>query len=411
MKLFSREQYLSKIRGFYDATDLIKVIVGVRRAGKSSIMETIIEELKAKKIAADNLIYLNLDKRGYRYIKTADQLDKLVEEKSKVTGLKYLFIDEIQNVKDFEEVINGYREEGDYSIFITGSNSYLLSGELVTKLTGRYIEFEIFPLNFKEYEEMKSFYGKTIDSNPISELNNYILEGGFPRAIFFDDILQKQKYTEDVVKEIIAKDICKRVKIKNLHSFELVRQFVINNFGAIMSVKSIHTALRNNGTKISEATVAKYIKILENAKIIYECTRFDMKSKRSLNGEKQYYLSDLSFYNALNTNNNINYGPVLENIFFTYIKGQGYSVSIGRIGSLECDFIVRSEPMSYAYFQVAYTIISSKATEDREYRPLEQIKDNYPKYVLTTDFLLQRRNGIIHKNILEFMKSENSLTH
>ena len=177
MKLFKREQYLSKIRGFYEATDLIKVIVGVRRAGKSSIMNTIIEELKEQGVAADYLIYINLDKRGYKNIKTADQLDKLIEEKTKAKGIKYLFIDEIQNVKDFEEVINGYREEGDYSIFITGSNSYLLSGELVTKLTGRYIEFEVFPLNFKEYEQIKLFYKKPIDSNSLVELNNYIIEG------------------------------------------------------------------------------------------------------------------------------------------------------------------------------------------------------------------------------------------
>ena len=406
MKLFKREQYLSKIRGFYEATDLIKVIVGVRRAGKSSIMTTIIDELSEQGVATDNLVYINLDKRGYKNIKTADQLDKLIEEKSKAKGIKYLFIDEIQNVKDFEEVINGYREEGDYSIFITGSNSYLLSGELVTKLTGRYIEFEVFPLNFKEYEQIKLFYKKPIDSNSITELNNYIIEGGFPRAIFFNDITEKKKYTEDVVKEIFEKDIRKRVKIKNVHTFELVRQFVINNFGATMSIRSIHNALKNNGFEISEATVSKYVKILEKAKIIYECDRFDMKSKRSLSGEKKYYLSDISFYNALNTNNSINYGPVLENILFTYLRSQGYSVSIGRIGKLECDFIVRPAPMSYSYIQVAYTILSSKKTEDREYKPLENIKDNYPKFVLTTDLLLQKRNGIIHRNIIDFMNND-----
>jgi len=409
MKLFKREHYLSKIRGFYDAADLLKVIVGVRRAGKSSIMETIAEEVQKQGVPQTNIIYLNLDKRGYKKIKTADQLDKLIEEKSQAPGLKYLFIDEIQNVKDFEEVINAYREEGDYSIFITGSNSYLLSGDLATKLTGRYLEFEVFPLNFQEYEQMKAFYGKTIENNPIAELNNYILEGGFPRAIFFDDIALKRKYTEDVVHEILKKDISKRIKIKNSNFFELVRQFVINNFGAIMSIRSIHKALRNNGVNISEATVTKHIKALESAKIIYECPRFDMKSKHALKGEKKYYLSDLSFYNALNINNSINYGPVLENIFFTYAKSLGYAVSVGRIGTLECDFIVRSAPMSYSYIQVAYTILSSKATEDREYRSLEGIKDNYPKYVLTADFLLQKRNGIIHKNILDFIRNNETL--
>lgn len=406
MKLFRREQYLSKIRGFYDEPDLIKVIVGVRRSGKSSLMETISEELSEHCVAAENLIFINLDKRGYKEIKTPDQLEKLIEEKTaSIHGLKYLFIDEIQNVSGFEEVINGFREDGDCSIFITGSNSYLLSGELVTKLTGRYLEFEVFPLNFMEYEQMKAFYKKNIDSNPLIELNNYILEGGFPRALFFDNLEDKRKYTEEVVREIFEKDIRKRMKIKNIGNFEIFRQFLINNFGAVMSMRSIQRALVKSGKSISEATVSKYLKILEDAKIIYECPRFDMKSKRSLGGEKKYYLSDMSFYYALNTDNNINYGPVLENIFFIYAKSRHYAVSMGRIGNLECDFIVRTAPMSYSYFQISYTIMLNKATEDREYRPLENIRDNYPKYVLTTDYLLQKRNGIIHKNIIDFLKN------
>jgi len=182
-------------------------------------METISEELSERGVASENLIFINLDKRGYKKIKTPDQLEKLIEEKTaSIHGLKYLFIDEIQNVSGFEEVINGFREEGDCSIFITGSNSYLLSGELVTKLTGRYLEFEVFPLNFMEYEQMKTFYKKNIDSNPLIELNNYILEGGFPRAVFFDNLEEKRKYTEEVVREIFEKDIRKRMKIKTEHS-------------------------------------------------------------------------------------------------------------------------------------------------------------------------------------------------
>ena len=410
MKLFRREFYLSKIRGFYDETDLIKVIVGVRRSGKSSLMETISEELAERGVAPENLIFINLDKRGFKEIKTPDQLEKLIEDKtSSIKGVKYLFIDEIQNVTGFEEVVNGFREEGDCSIFITGSNSYLLSGELVTKLTGRYLEFEIFPLNFMEYEQMKAFYKKEIDTNPLIELNNYILGGGFPRALFFDDLELKRKYTEEIVREIFEKDIRKRVKIKNVAAFETLRQFLINNFGAVMSVHSIQKALSKSGTAISEATVSKYLKILEDAKIICECQRFDMKSRRSLGGEKKYYLSDLSFYYSLNTDNSINYGPVLENIFFVYAKSRHYAVSIGRIGNLECDFIVRTAPMSYSYIQISYTIMSSRETEDREYRSLENIRDNYPKYVLTTDFLLQKRNGIIHKNIINFLKNGESL--
>ena len=405
MKLYKRENYLKKIRGFYHSEDIIKVITGVRRCGKSSLMQIIADELRTSGISESNIIYLNLDKRGYRKIKTADQLDQLIADNSHVNGVKYLFIDEIQNVADFEEVINGFREEGDYSIFITGSNSYLLSGELATKLTGRYIEFELFTLNFQEYEDMKRFYQKSIDSNPLIELNNYILEGGFPRTVLYDDILEKRIYVESVVKEIFEKDIKKRVKIKNREVFEMVRQFVINNFGATSSLNSLHDAMRKNGMQIGKATVSKYIQTLVDAKILYECSRFDMKSKRSLNGEKKYYLSDMGFYYALNTDNRINYGPALENIVFIYSKSQGYAISVGRIGKLECDFILRDLEMNYSYVQVAYTIALSRETEDREYRSLETIRDNYPKYVMTTDFLIQKRNGIKHVNLINFMQS------
>ena len=183
MKLYRRDAYLSKIRGFYHDTGLIKVITGVRRCGKSCLMETIIKELQESGIDDQHIIYLNLDKRGFRKIKTADQLDSLIEERSSAVGIKYLFIDEVQNVKDFEEVINGYREEEEYSIFITGSNSYLLSGELATKLTGRYLEFELYTLTFPEYLEMKSFLGKEVSSDLTDEFDRYLLDGGFPQAL------------------------------------------------------------------------------------------------------------------------------------------------------------------------------------------------------------------------------------
>ena len=405
MELFRRENYLKKIRGFYHAADIIKVITGVRRCGKSSLMQMVADELREGGTMEDQIIFLNLDKRGYRKIKTADQLDELIASFPKSEGMSYLFIDEIQNVKDFEEVINAYREEGDYSIFITGSNSYLLSGELATKLTGRYVEIEMFPLTFDEYLEMKTFYGKPVDANLSIELNRFILEGGFPRAILLDELADKRSYTESVVNEIFEKDIRRRAKIKDKEAFEAVRHFIINNFGATNSINSLQEALVKNGLNITRATVAKYISVLVDAKILYACDRFDMKSKRALKGEKKYYLSDLSFYFCDNTDNRINYGPVLENICYFYAKSRGYSVSVGRIGTLECDFILRNREADYAYLQVAYTIAQSKETEDREYRPLEKIRDNYPKYLLTTDYLLQKRGGIRHVNLMDFMKT------
>lgn len=314
-----------------------------------------------------------------------------------------MFIDEIQNVSGFEDVVNAYRGEGGYSIFITGSNSYLLSGELITKLTGRYIEFEMLPLSFEEYIDMKKYYGKDVSPNLTEELNRFLNEGGFPKTILYDDPEDKRTYIKSVINEIFEKDIKRRVKIQNVSVFEKIRTYLINNFGATTSLTSMLKELHKSGMDIKRETLNRYIRILVDAKILYECKRFDLKSKKSMNGEQKYYLSDLGFYFATNTDNRINYGPALENIVYNYARSKGYEISIGRIGKLECDFIMRGKSMEYCYVQVCMTIMASRETEDREYAPLESIADNYPKYVLTRSDMIQKRNGIIHKNIPEFM--------
>lgn len=406
MELFRRENYLKKIRGFYHDVETIKVITGVRRCGKSSLMATIMQELIEQGISEENIIFLDLDSKAYRKIKTDDDLEKLIDSRSTTKGTKYLFVDEIQNVSSFEEIINAYRTTGEYSIFITGSNSYLLSGELVTKLTGRYVEFEMFTLSFEEYLEMKEFYGKSVDTNLSVEMNNYLLEGGFPKALQFDDMTDKRTYVQSVINEIFEKDIKKRIKLRNAEVFEKIRDYMINNFGATTSISNISDELKKDGICVKRETLDRYIKALTDAKILYECKRFDMKSKKSLRGQKKYYLADMSFYFAANTDNRINYGPALENVVFVYARSKNYSVSIGKIGNLECDFILRDNELNYSYVQVAYTILESRKTEDREYAPLERINDNNPKYVATTDFLLQKRNGIRHINLMEFMKEK-----
>ncbi len=405
MKLFIREKYLKKMRGFYHDTEIIKVITGVRRSGKSCLMQMVKEELLQSGVMPDNIIFLDLDSKAFRKVKTADRLEETIDSLSAKQGTKYLFIDEIQNVKDFEEVVNAFRGSGEYSIFITGSNSYLLSGELATKLTGRYVEFELFPLSFDEYLDMKAFLGKQVNANLQVELNNYLQEGGFPKALEYDDFADKRTYVRSVIDEIFEKDIKKRVKVRNIETFNNIRNFIINNFGATISVRSLQKAFSKSGMEIKRPTLAKYIEVLTQSKILYRCDRFDMKSKRALSGEKKYYLADISFYFATNTDNRINYGPALENIVYIYARSLDYAVSVGRIGKLECDFIMRDTKLDYSYVQVAYTISESQKTEDREYAPLESITDNYPKYVLTTDYLLQNRSGIKHVNLLEFMKS------
>ena len=403
--LYKREKYLSKIRGFYHECEVIKVLTGVRRCGKSSIMNLVIGELLDAGVSRDQILYFNLDKKPFDKVQTTDELDQLIQNNAKAEGNKYLFIDEIQNVKGFESVINAWREERDFSIFITGSNSYLLSGELVTKLTGRYIEFNILPLTFDEYLDVKRFFGKQISPDNLTELRNYIYEGGFPYVLRLNSMNDKRRYVQNLIDEIYDKDIKKRIRIRNRAAFDSVMRYIVNNFGSTTSVPNIVDDLCKSGEPIKKETVNRYIDALVSAKIIMPCDRFDMKSRKSLRGEKKYYLSDLSFYFALNTDNRINYGPALENIVFTYAASKEYSISVGKIGKLECDFILRDNEMNYAYVQVAYSILESKETEDREYRSLESITwDNYPRYLLTTDALLQKRNGIRHENLLAFIK-------
>lgn len=393
------------------------MITGVRRCGKSTLLKMIAEELLQVGIKEENIIFINLDKRPYSRVGHPEVLEEIIDEKTQyINGTKYLFIDEVQNVKDFERVINSFREEGDFSIFITGSNSYLLSGDLVTKLTGRYIEFPMTTLTFDEYVGMKKFLNLEVNPNSDQELIHYILEGGFPLTLQYQSLEDKRLYVSSVVDEIYDKDIKKNKKIRKKNIFEKVQTYIVNNFGATTSVNALCDYLKKNGDNVSKITVYNYLKILENAKIISKCERFDMKSKKSLNGEEKYYLTDLSFYFVKNTDNRINYGPVLENIVYNYLKSLGYKISIGKIGKLEVDFIIRNLVNDYAYIQVARTIDNDNydengknITEEREYRPLESIPDGYSKYLLTMDRLLQKRSGIKHLNIVDMMLNNEEL--
>ena len=404
---YPREKYLSRIRGFYHESEIIKVITGVRRCGKSSIMKMVISELIEQGISENDILYFNLDRRPYIGITKPEQLDDLIERNYRQDTVQYLFIDEIQNVKNFETVINSWREEGNLSIFLTGSNSYLLSGELATRLTGRYLEFNILPLTLDEFVGIKRFFGKDVPSDSQELLSAYIYEGGFPYTARLDLLYDKRTYVQGLIEEIYKKDIQKRIRIRNRTVFDAVMKYMISNFGATTSIQNIVDDLAKNGIRTKADTVNRYIEALVSAKIIMPCERFDMKSRKSLKGEKKYYLSDFSFYYAMRTDNRINYGPALENIVFNYAVSKDYKVSVGRIGKLECDFILRDKSLSYSYIQVAYTILASRDTEDREYRSLESITgDNYPRYVVTTDKLLQNRNGITHINLTDFIIEE-----
>ena len=405
-KIYPREKYLSKIRPFYDS-DLVKVITGIRRSGKTSILKAIISELESRNLS-ERIIYLPLDKRGYKNIVTPKQLEDKIEKQIYDSGMYYLIIDEVQNVKGFEKVVLQYEEEG-YSIFLTGSNSYLVSDEISTKLTGRYLTFETYPLDFYEYLEMKKFFNKSIKENIFDEFNSYIIEGGFPKALEFDDFTAKQLYTSELITEIFNKDVKTRNRISNKALFERVQSYIINNYTSSFSLKNFYNSLIKAGVKTKLTTIKNYIEILKKAKIIYECNRFDLKSKKSLLREQKYYLADLSLYFSTSVDNSLNYGPSLENLVYLYLVSNGYQVSIGKIGNFECDFIVRKKNGEYAYIQVTYMMTGNQKIKEREYRPFRKIKDGYPRYIISLDIFKDQQEGVHHINAIDLFLGKETI--
>ena len=378
--VYPREKYLKKIRPFYDS-DIIKVITGIRRCGKSFILKAIMNELHSRKVSESQIVYIPLDRRGYKNIKTPEQLETKIESMLGDEEIQYLFVDEIQNVTGFESVIHAYAEEG-YSIFLTGSNSYLLSDEISTKLTGRYLNFETFTLDFAEFLEMKRFFDKPINEDMYVEFEEYILNGGFPKTLEFEDIQARQTYTRGIISEIFEKDVKTRKRISNVPVYERVQSFLLNNYASPFSLNNLLECLEKEVYKTKAVTVRGYIEDLKKAKIVYECNRFDLKSKKALRREQKYYLSDLAIYFAMNTDNRLSFGPSLENIVYLYLASHDYHI------------------------QVAYTLQGEdiEATErirEREYRPFRKIRDGYPRYIISLDKFRDKQEGVHHINAID----------
>lgn len=308
-------------------------------------------------------------------------------------------------MKGFENVVQAYAEEG-FSVFLTGSNSYLLSDEISTKLTGRYLKFETFTLDFSEYLEMKIFFKQDINPDMEIEFNEYILNGGFSKALEFNDIPARQTYAKGIIEEIFEKDIKTRKRISNVPVFERVQSFLLNNYSAPFSLNSLLECLKKEGYSTKATTVRNYIEELKKEKIIYECNRFGLKIKKAIKREQKYFLADMAIYFAMNTDNRFSYGPSLENLVYLYFVSNGYQVSVGKIGKLECDFIVRDQKQSYAYIQVTYTLqgVDREATEkirERKYRPFRSIKDGYPRYIISLDKFREQLEGVNHINAID----------
>ena len=396
MKMLKREIYLSRIRGFYDS-DLIKILVGIRRCGKSVILKQIMDEIKENGIKENHIIYINFEFVEFEDLKDYKKLNSYIKEKIKDNKKYYIFLDEIQNVEKFEIIVNSLRASlENISIFITGSNSKLLSNELSTVLSGRYVLFNIYPLTYKEYIELT---GKELKNE--ENFWDFVKWGGLPNRVQFTDETNIKDYLHSVFDSIILRDVVERLGLKDTILFNLILQYLIDITGREFSAKNIIKYLKSEGRITSTETLYTYLDALCKALIIQKIYRYDIHGKAILKTLNKYYMTDLGIAQIKNNNFEINKCFAIENVVFNELVARGYEVYIGKLNPGEIDFIA-SKSGERKYFQVAY-LLSDNKVEEREFGALRKIEDNYPKYVISLDKTDFSQNGIMHKNIVDWL--------
>jgi len=395
MKMLKRELYLSQIRGFYDS-DLIKILVGIRRCGKSVILEQVIEELKEKEIYEEHIIYVNFEFIEFEELTDYKKLNEYIKAKIKDDNLYYLFFDEIQNVENFEKVINSLRASKKVSIFITGSNSRLLSDELSTVLSGRYVSFRISPLSYKEMLEL---LGEEKGSE--ETLFDYMQWGSLPNRFQFKDENLIKNYLYGVFDSIILRDVVERMKIRDVTLFNLILQYVIDTIGREFSAQNIINFLKNESREVSTLTVYSYLEALCKALLIRKVYRYDVHGRAVLKTLNKYYVTDLGIAQIKNSSREMVKTFALENVVYNELLIKGYDVYVGKTKKGEIDFVATKKGKKI-YIQVAYLLADDNVIK-REFGAFENIEDNYPKYVITLDKTDFSSNGIIHINIIDFL--------
>ena len=395
-----REKYLSKIRPFYDQ-DLIKVITGIRRCGKSVILNQIIDELKEKGINKKQIIYINFEFEDYYDICNHRDFNNYIENKMVEEKKYYLFFDEIGRVDKWELAINSLKAKygNRVSIFITGSNSDLLSGELATHIAGRYVSFKVYPFTFKEVCELKNITNKN-KYELLDEFNDFIIWGGMPQRFLMNSEEQVRIYLSDIYNSIVIKDIVERFKIKDLDLFNKILTYIVTTPSQIFSAESLSNYLLKDKIETSKITIYNYLEYMCRALLINKAERYDIRGKRILSGKYKYYLTDLGLGQIVNQERKKQLGAYLENIVYNELISRGYDVKVGTLENGEVDFIA-TKFQEKLYFQVAYKLYDEII--DREFGIFDKIKDNYPKYVISTDTIDFSQNGIIHKNIIDFL--------
>lgn len=396
--MVKREQYLERIRPFYDS-EMVKVITGVRRCGKSTIMKQIIEEISGNGIADDHILYINFEIYKYRKINNPDAFNDYVENYIKDEDKYYLLFDEIQNVEEFELVINSIRVSHNASIFITGSNSKLLSGELATHLSGRTISFRIMPFNFSEFCEFRK--EKNTDKTFDELLDEYMKWGGFPIVCKEDDENSKEVLLSNIYDSVVLKDIIMRNKIASPIMLEKVMEYVVANSSITLSGNNISNALNEKEQVISTPKVYDYLRYMEEACICDKVSRYDIRGKKVLAYEEKTYVCDLGFFRLKKNRVKDEYNYIVETICYNELISRGYKVYVGKTYKGEVDFIAEKGQEKF-YVQAAY-LLSDEQVIEREFGAYKNIEDNYPKYVISMDHVQLSRDGIIHKNLIDFL--------
>lgn len=397
-----REKYLDKIRPFYNV-DLIKVITGIRRCGKSVILEQIMNELKDDGIKESQIIYINFESKENSFIKNDDDLYLYVKEKLINNDKYFLFFDEIQNVDKWEKTINSFKADlkEKVSIFITGSNSDLLSGELATHLAGRYVSFKIYPFTFKEVCELKNIDNK--DKYDLErDFEEYVKWGGLPQRFILEGEEQVRTYLTDIYNSIVVKDIIDRFNIKDLDLFNRIVEYIVTTPSQTFSAENLVKYFNINDDRgVTKNTLYNYLEYMSKSMLISKVDRFDVRGKRILNGKYKYYLTDLGIGQIMNTTKRPQMGAYLENIVYNELLSRGYDVKVGTLENGEIDFIA-TRANEKIYIQVAFVLIDENVI-DREFGAFDNIDDHYPKYVITTDKFDMSQNGIIHKNVIDWL--------
>ena len=392
-----RERYLKLIRPFYNQ-ELIKVLIGIRRSGKSVILRQIMDELKKTNIDDSHIIYINFEDYDYEEYTEPKKLNNYVKDQIIDDKKYYIFFDEIQNVDEWEKVVNSLRATENTSIFITGSNSDLLSSDLATHIAGRYVSFKITPFTFGEVCKLSNI----VNNRDIEDaFNDYIKWGGMPQRFMQQDDISRKTYLNDIYDSIIIKDIVKRFNIKDIDLLNRIVTYILTTPSQVFSSDSLKKYMQSDSRNVSLETLYNYIDYITRANLISKAERYDVRGKRILTGKYKYYLTDLGFTNILSNGKKEQIGAYLENIVYNELIARGFNVNVGILDSGEVDFIA-TRFNEKIYIQVTY-ILSDEKVIEREFGVYKKIEDNYPKYVLSMDKIDLSENGIIHKNIIDWL--------